>query len=107
MPFSDSEVVRRLGVTRSVAYEQIRKVEQLLKRDRTGATEQPVADPDARLRIENTVLRYRVEHPGCWLDGGCTVYSDDLRAFVVELAQRVDIGKVLSFCGFIGSTVHE
>ena len=103
LPFSGSEVVRRLGVTRSFAYEQITKVEQLLERDRTGATEQPVADPDARLRIENTVLRYRVEHPGCWLDGGRTVYSDDLRAFVVELAQRVDIGKQLTQEEFAGA----
>lgn len=86
---SASEVVRRLGVARSFAYEQVAQLRTLLERDGATAAAEPAAprDAGALLRIENAVLRYRLEHPGCWLSGGRTVYSDDLRAFVLALAQ--------------------
>src|SRR6266513_3552929 len=89
VPFSASEVMRLMGVARSVAYEQLVKLRTLLQREgvMTRAEASP-AHPDVRLRIENAVLRYRVEHPGSWLSGGRTVYSEDLRAFVLALAQR-------------------
>ena len=90
---SASEAVRRLGVARSFAYEQMTQLRALLERDGAVAAPQPAAPRDAGgpLRIENAVLRYRLEHPGCWLSGGRTVYSDDLRAFV--LAQGSGVGE--------------
>ncbi len=94
---SASEVVKRLGVARSFAYEQVVKLRALLEHDGMQArTELPAPDVVARLRIENAVLRYRAEHPGCWLAGGRTVYSEDLRAFVLSLAQREGVGERLT-----------
>lgn len=86
---SASDVVRRLGVARSFAYERVAQLRALLECDGASAAAEPAAprDAGAPLRIENAVLRYRLEHPGCWLSGGRTVYSDDLRAFVLVLAQ--------------------
>jgi hypothetical protein len=97
VPFSFSEVTRRLGVARSVAYEQLVKLRALIEREDVRArAEASPAHPDVRLRIENAVLRYRVEHPGSWLSGGRTVYSEDLRAFVLALAQREGVGERLT-----------
>lgn len=92
---SASAVVRRLGVARSFAYEQVAQLRALLERDGATVAAEPAAprEAGAPLRIENTVLRYRLEHPGCWLSGGRTVYSDDLRAFVLALAQGSGVGE--------------
>ena len=42
------------------------------------------------------MLRYRLEHPDCWCDGEGRTYSDDLRAFILALAERVGIGERIS-----------
>lgn len=87
------DIVRALGVARSTAYEHAGRLRTEL--EDIDAEPPPAAnDSDLRrLRIENAVLRYRVEHPGCWSDGGRTAYSDELRAFVVELARREGVGE--------------
>jgi hypothetical protein len=94
------EVVRALGVARSTAYEHEARLRAQLEGDSTAEAASPPPDRgDAelvRLRIENAVLRYRLEHAGCWTDGGRTVYSDELRVFVVELAMREGVGERLT-----------
>lgn len=90
------DVVRALGVARSTAYEHEVRLRAQLVDDSTAETPPPTEGDDAafqRLRIENAVLRYRVEHPGCWVDGGRTVYSDELRTFVLELAVHEGVGE--------------
>jgi hypothetical protein len=92
---SREAVIRALGVARSYAYEQARRLRELLERNGVAA-EPPSSARDAdlaRLGVESAVLRYRLEHPGCWIDGGRTVYSDDLRAFVLALAARETDGE--------------
>ncbi len=92
------DVVRALSVARSTAYEHEARLRAQLEDDSTAETQPPHTDDVElqRVRIENAVLRYRVEHPGCWIDGGRTVYSDELRAFVVELALREGVGERLT-----------
>lgn len=83
------EVVRRFGVARSHVYELVPRVHELL----FGERPQPVPS-DLRKDLENAVLRYRLQHAGCWVDGGRTVYSEDLRIFVLELYEREAAGKL-------------
>jgi len=87
---SKQEVVRRLDVARSYAYELVPKVEAALA---CGLDEAPggdaiKADERRKLEVRNAVLEYRVEHPGAWVCGGRTVYSADLVTFVLDLASR-------------------
>jgi len=86
------QVVQRLGVARSYAYQLVPKVEAALDRvldqtpdDRAAAAR---AAEVLALQVRNAVLEYRVEHPGAWVCGGRTTYTKDLVAFIVELATR-------------------
>ncbi len=91
------DVVRALGVARSTAYEHEARLRAQLEDNSTAEAAPPPPDGGnaelLRLRIENAVLCYRLEHPGCWIDGGRTVYSDELRVFVVELALCQGVGE--------------
>ncbi len=95
------DVIRTLGVARSTAYEHEARLRAQLEDNSTAEAAAP-PPPDGgnaellRLRIENAVLCYRLEHLGCWVDGGRTVYSDELRLFVVELAIREGVGERLT-----------
>ena len=94
VPVTRGQVVRALGLARSSAYEQAGRLRTLLEKDSVAAQPAQQADGElTRLRVENEVLRYRVEHPGCFATGGRTVYSDDLRAFVLALAVREGVGE--------------
>jgi len=94
---ASSETVRRLGVARSFAYERATRLAAVLEQglDASRVSGEPEVREDLRLTIEVDVLRYRVSHPGCWVEGGRTVYSPDLRRFVLELATRHGLGRVL------------
>jgi hypothetical protein len=88
---SSAEVSQRLEVARSYAYEQRDRLAALLQH---GLAEPP-ADPSRetlrKLRLQDitiAVLEYRVRHPGCWIEGGRTVYSDGVRALVLALAEQ-------------------
>lgn len=90
------DVVRALGVARSTAYEHETRLRALLAGNSSVApspTEGVDTAAPHRSRIECAVLRYRLEHPGCWLDGGRTVYNSELRSFVLDLAVREGVGE--------------
>lgn len=97
LPVSTSreQVAYALGVSRSYAYEQAEQLRTLLGRDATPSESQSSANQEelVRLRTENEVLRYRLEHPGCLISAGRTVYSNEFRSFVLELAARVGVGE--------------
>lgn len=87
---SASEVCQRLDVTRSYAYEQRDRLRSSLERDPTTRTCETCGDHERALRrhaITIAVLEYRVAHPGAWVEGRRTVYSDGLRTLVVSLAE--------------------
>ncbi len=83
---SAEEVCRALGVTPAEASAQYTRLRDLLDCDKSAEC--------ARIKI--AVLRYRVEHPGCWCDDERTAYSDELRSFVLALAERAGIGAWIS-----------
>jgi len=89
---SKQQVVQRLGVARSYAYELVPKVEAALDCVLDQAPDDRAAAARAAevlaLEVRNAVLEYRVEHPGAWVCGGRTTYSRDLVAFILELASR-------------------
>jgi hypothetical protein len=90
-PISKQEVVRKLEVARSYAYELVPKVEAALARGFDEAPDQDVIDKTAELlcmQVRTAVLEYRIEHPGAWVCGGRTTYTKDLVAFILELAAR-------------------
>ncbi len=92
------EVLRTLGVARSTAYEHLTRLSAMLEDGNAGAV-LPSQSPNSEMqlmRIKNAVLQYRVEHLGCWNDGGRTVYTDELRAFVLALATREGVGERLT-----------
>jgi len=86
---SKQAIVAKLGVARSHVYELVPKVEAALE----GGLQLRGDDGSAALaaevrfvKVRNAVLDYRLAHPGCWVSGGRTVYSGDLVAFIVALA---------------------
>jgi hypothetical protein len=89
---SKLEVVRRLEVSRSYAYEVVPRVEAALAHELNLASDNEAdaktASTMLELQVRNAVLEYRVEHPGAWVCGGRTIYSKDLVAFILELAAR-------------------
>lgn len=86
---SKQEVVRKLEVARSYAYELVPELEAVLAGPGDAPDEGAVkADELRKLEVRNAVLEYRVAHPGAWVCGGRTVYSADLVSFVLELASR-------------------
>jgi hypothetical protein len=99
---SGKEAVARLGVARSFAYERAAKVAALLEEGLDAP--RPGPDPDAaqlrRLRVRAAVLEFRVAHPGCWVEGGRTVYSTELRRFVLDLAGQHGVGRDLEQAEF-------
>jgi hypothetical protein len=85
-----SELCKRLGVTRSYAYEQRDRLRSSLERDPTTRPCETCGDHERAVRrhaITIAVLEYRVAHPGAWVEGRRTVYSDGLRKLVVSLAE--------------------
>jgi len=99
---SRQEVIRRLDVARSYAYELVPKVEAVLARGFDEAPDQDVVDKTAELlclQVRTAVLEYRLEHPGCWVCGGRTNYSTDLVAFILDLASR-SIGPSMTQAAF-------
>ena len=99
---SKQEVIRRLDVARSYAYELIPKVEAALARGFDVAPDQDVVDKTTELsclQVRTAVLEYRLEHPGCWVCGGKTNYSTDLVAFILDLASR-SIGPSMTQAAF-------
>jgi len=99
---SRQEVIRRLDVARSYAYELVPKVEAALARGFDEAPDQDVVDKTAELlclQVRTAVLEYRLEHPGCWVCGGRTNYSTDLVAFILDLASR-SIGPSMTQAAF-------
>lgn len=97
-------VAERLGVTRSYIYERQPWLERHLAQLDWNAPEAPATGTDAtdqeellRLRVQNAILRYRVEHPGAWSSGEHNTYSPDgLRPFVLQLADDVGVGERLT-----------
>ncbi|HET7499942.1 MAG TPA: hypothetical protein VFK02_03040 [Kofleriaceae bacterium] len=86
-----SELCNRLGVARSYAYEQRDRLRSLLDRDPTTRPCETCGDHARTVRrqaITIAVLEYRAAHPGAWVEGRRTVYSDELRNLVVSLAER-------------------
>jgi hypothetical protein len=90
-----TEVCTRLDVSRSYAYAQRARLATSLERDPRAPACTTCRDRDRVLRrnaVTIAVLEYRATHPGAWVDGGRTVYSDGLRAFVVSLVEtNVDL----------------
>jgi hypothetical protein len=85
-----SELCNRLGVARSYAYEQRDRLRSSLERDPTTRPCETCGNHERavrRNRITITVLEYRAAHPGAWVEGRRTVYSDGLRKLVVSLAE--------------------
>ncbi len=86
---SDEEICRALSVTVPEGRAQQTRLRAALERDEALERNEAIE----RLRLEGEVLRYRLEHPDCWWDGEGRTYSDDLRAFILALAERVGIGE--------------
>jgi hypothetical protein len=87
---TSSEVCTQLGVTRSYAYEQRDRLRAALEREPTARACEACRDKapaSRRHAITIAVLEYRVTHPGAWVAGRRTVYSDGLRALVMSLAE--------------------
>jgi len=87
---TSSEVCAQLDVTRSYAYEQRVRLQAALEREVTARACEACRDKDHALRchaITIAVLEYRATHPGAWVEGRRTVYSDGLRDLVVSLAE--------------------
>jgi hypothetical protein len=93
-------VVERLGVARSHAYEVAKSLPDRLVHSEHARTGSDADDELERLRIRVAVLEYRVDHPGSWVTGGRTVYSGELRAFVLELAQHHAVGTKMTQADF-------
>ena len=88
---SKQEVIRKLGVARSYAYELVPKIEAALERGLEEAPDEESFSKAAELRrleVRTAVLEYRLEHPGSWVCGGRTVYSPELISFVLALASK-------------------
>jgi len=88
---SKQEVVRKLEVARSYAYELVPKVEAAMARGLDETVDEETAARAAELRrleLRTVVLEYRLEHPGCWVCGGRTVYSPELVRLVLDLASK-------------------
>ena len=100
---SACEVLRRLGVARSYAYEQRDRLTALRERgeEERGCGACRDAAQEARLlTIANSVLRYVRDHPGAWEGGKRNVYSAGLRAFVLQLGDEHGIGRDLEQADF-------
>jgi len=85
------EVTRRLDVARSYAYEQRDRLAAFLERGLAEQAGDPGREATRKVRLQEVtiaVLEYRATHPGCWVEGGRTVYSDGVRALVVFLAEQ-------------------
>lgn len=99
-----TQVVERLGVARSYAYERVSRLQALLERGLTEPPDDRDATADAeelrRLRITAAVLQYRIDHPGCWVQGARTVYAPELRTFVLDLAAEHGVGRHLDQAAF-------
>jgi len=98
---SGREAVARLDVARSHAYEVAKHLPTLF------CANEPAVNVCAghveelkRLRIQVAVLEYRVANAGSWCSGGRTVYHDDMRAFVLDLARRHDVGAEMTQADF-------
>jgi hypothetical protein len=90
---SSGEVSRRLEVARSYAYEQRDRLATVLERGLAELRSDAGRDVTRTLRLQEitiAVLEYRATHPGCWIEGGRTVYSDGVRALVLTLAEAHD-----------------
>lgn len=98
---SKQQVVQKLGVARSYVYDLYPKIEAAVARGLDDKRDEESIDgPELRrLEVRNAVLEYRLEHPGCWVAGGRTVYSPELVAFVLELASK-SIGPRMSQADF-------
>ncbi len=87
---SSGEVSRRLDVARSYAYEQRDRLAAFLERGLAESAGDPGREATRKLRIQEitiAVLEYRATHPGCWVEGGRTVYAGGVRALVLSLAE--------------------
>lgn len=98
------EVVQALGVARSYVYELVPRVEAALEQMRS-ATAPPDRESQLEaelrhLRVRNAVLTYRLEHPGAWVEGGRTSYSNELAAFVLDLARSSGVGTLMTHAEF-------
>ena len=88
---SKHEVIRKLEVARSYAYQLVPKVEAAVARGLDEAQRGEAAAQGAKLRsleVRVAVLEYRAEHPGSWVCGGRTVYSGELVTFILALASK-------------------
>jgi hypothetical protein len=87
---TSNELCAQLEVTRSYAYEQLDRLRTSLERGPTAQACEACRVKDHAIRchaITSAVLEYRATHPGAWVDGRRTVYSDGLRALVMSLAE--------------------
>jgi hypothetical protein len=88
---SSGEVSRRLDVTRSYAYEQRDRLAASLERGLAEPAGDPGREATRKLRFQEitiAVLEYRATHPGCWIEGGRTVYAGGVRALILSLAEK-------------------
>lgn len=97
---SGCEVIRRLGVARSYAYEQRDGLAARLERGEDEKRGCPTCRETRLLTIANSVLRYLRDHPGAWCQGKRNGYSDGLRAFVLQLAEEHGVGRELTQADF-------
>lgn len=88
---SSGELSRRLDVARSYTYERRDRLAAFLEHGLAGPAGDPGREVTRKLRLQGltiAVLEYRATHPGCWVEGGRTVYSGGVRALVLSLAEE-------------------
>jgi len=95
-------VTEALHVTRSYIYERQPWLERhLAQLDWNAPAEPEIQEELLRLRVQNSILRYRAEHPGAWCSGEHNTYSPDgVRPFVLQLAEEVGVGEKLTQAQF-------
>jgi hypothetical protein len=92
-----TEACRALDVSRPYLYALADKIVAALEPIAGAAPGRPPrgepvpSDTDDALRLQNRVLRYRLDHPGCVGDGGKgrATYSAGFRRFVLEVLDRL------------------
>ncbi len=93
-----AQVLEATGASRSRSCELRTEILEYLPKFKRPVGRPQSAEPRESLldrrhqEIKISVLEYRATHPGSWIAGRHTVYSEDLRRFILRLAKAHRVG---------------